>query len=155
MQTQVATNHADVVFALNQCIETCTDAERGYAAAASDVRDIELKRLFLDRSRQRAEYVIALQRVIESLNAFPENQGTVKGLAHRGWVGLRRVLDSTMGDRAIVEECERGERASLDTYGRAMKRAPLVDMPETARRLFESQLEAIMASLNDLKQRFA
>jgi uncharacterized protein (TIGR02284 family) len=123
---------ADIVFALNECIETCTDAERGYAAASADVRDIELKRLLHDRSRQRTEFAIALQATIKAIGSFPENQGTLKGAAHRAWLEVRRALDGG-GDRVVLEECLRGERASLETYQRAFKRAPLADMPEQAR----------------------
>ncbi len=149
-QTQVATLR-DIVFALNQCIETCTDAERGYATASADVRNIELKRLFHDRSRQRTEFAIALQAMIASLGASPENQGTLKGAAHRAWIEVRRALDGK-NDNLIVEECLRGEAASLDTYKQALKRAPLEDMPRSARDLVSSQVKAIESSRDDLER---
>jgi uncharacterized protein (TIGR02284 family) len=138
----------DVVFALNQCIETCTDAERGYAAASADVRDIELKRLLHDRSRQRIEFAIALQALIASLGSRPENQGTVKGAAHRAWIEVRRALDGSGGDKLIVEECIRGEKASLETYRSANER--VADVRE-ARDLVKAQLEALERSLADLE----
>jgi len=144
---QTASNR-DVIFALNKCIETCTDAERGYAAASADVRDIELKRLFHDRSRQRTEFAIALQALIASLGSIPENQGTFKGAAHRAWIEVRRALDGN--DRMVLEECVRGETASLDTYRQAIERATLVDMPREARELINAQYRAIENSLADL-----
>ena len=143
-------SRADVVFALNECIETCTDAERGYAAASADVRDMELKRLFHDRSRQRAEYTIALQSAIAALGAMPENQGTAKGTAHRAWIGVRHAFDTS--DGVILEECIRGERASLETFRHALARAPLVDMPEQAGALVRAQYAALEASLVDLQR---
>jgi len=149
-QTHVATL-PDIVFALNECIETCTDAERGYAAASADVRGIELKRLFHDRSRQRTEFAIALQAMIVSLGSTPENQGTFKGAAHRVWIEVRRALDDH-NDDMIVEECLRGERASLETFKRAFQRAPLEDMPRPVRDLMRSQLQAIEHSLADLER---
>jgi uncharacterized protein (TIGR02284 family) len=149
-QPHVATT-PDVVFALNQCIETCTDAERGYAAACADVRDIELKRLFQDRSRQRTEFAIALQALIASLGSVPENQGTIKGAAHRAWIEVRRALDGG-GDPVIVDECIRGEKASLDRYQRALERAPLEEMPREARDLVKAQYAALENSLADLER---
>jgi uncharacterized protein (TIGR02284 family) len=141
----------DVVFALNTCIETCTDAERGYAVASADVRDIELKRLFHDRSRQRTEFTIALQAMIASLGASPENEGTFKGAAHRAWIEVRRAT-GRHDDNLIIEECKRGETASLDTFKRALDRAPLSDMPQSARDLVRAQIKAIESSLEDLER---
>ncbi len=149
-QTHVA-SLGDIVFALNACIETCTDAERGYASASADVRDIELKRLFHDRSRQRTEFAIALQAMIASLGSVPENQGTFKGAAHRAWIELRRALDGK-NDNLIIEECKRGEIASLDTYKRALERAPLSDMPRGARELVGGQIKAIESAIGDLEK---
>lgn len=149
-QTHVTTLR-DIVYALNECIETCTDAERGYAAASADVRSIELKRLFHDRSRQRTEFAIALQAMIASLGAIPENQGTFKGAAHRAWMEVRRALDGK-NDNLIVEECLRGEAASLQAYNRALERAPLADMPRSARDLINAQFKAIESSLEDLER---
>lgn len=141
----------DIVFALNMCIETCTDAERGYAAASADVRNIELKRLFHDRSRQRTEFAIALQAMIASLGAVPENQGTLKGAAHRAWIEVRRALDGK-NDNLIIEECMRGEAASLDAYKQAIKRAPLDDLPRSVRDLVSSQQKAIESAREDLER---
>lgn len=149
-QTHLATMD-DIVFALNTCIETCTDAERGYAVASADVRDIELKRLFHDRSRQRTEFTIALQAMIASLGARPENEGTFKGAAHRAWIEVRRALDGK-SDNLIIEECKRGETASLETFKRALERAPLSDMPRSARDLVSAQIKAIESSLEDLER---
>lgn len=146
-----AASQPDVIFALNECIETCTDAERGYASASAAVRDIELKRLFQDRSRQRTEFAIALQALIASLGSMPENQGTVKGAAHRAWIELRRVLDGG-GDHVIVDECIRGEKASLDRYRRALDRAPLGDMPREARDLVKAQVTALESAISDLER---
>ncbi len=140
----------EIVYALNACIETCTDGERGYAAASADVRDTELKRLFHDRSRQRTEFAIALQSVITAIGAFPENQGTVKGAAHRAWIEVRRAVDR--GDRMILEECIRGEKSALEAYQRALQRAPLTDMPPDARELVKAQYVAIENSLADLQR---
>lgn len=148
-QPHVATQ-PDVVFALNDCIETCTDAERGYAAASADVRDVELKRLFHDRSRQRTEFAIALQAAIRAIGAMPENQGTVKGAAHRAWMGMRRAVDRS--DRIILEECIRGEKASLETFQRAFERAPLGEMPEQAGALVKAQHAAIENAFADLQR---
>jgi uncharacterized protein (TIGR02284 family) len=87
--------------------------------------------------------------MIASLGSVPENQGTFKGAAHRAWIELRRALDGK-NDNLVIEECKRGEIASLDTYKRALERAPLSDMPRGARELVSSQIKAIESAISDL-----
>jgi len=144
----------DLIVALNTCIETCMDAERGYATAAADVRDVELKALFLGYSKERADFVMALQAAVKKLGAYPENQGSATGALHHGWVNVRKLVEGR-NDRAITEECERGEAHALDRYHAALKHASLDSTPPDIRVMLLEQLEAIESALDLLKRRFA
>jgi uncharacterized protein (TIGR02284 family) len=143
-----------LVHALNMCIETCTDAEKGYAGAAADVRDPELKRLFQLRSSERADLVMALQTSVQKLGAFPENQGTLKGSLHNGWVNVRKAVEGR-NDRMITEECERGEVAALERYQEASRHFSIDAMPTDVRVMFLEQAGSIQSALDALKHRFA
>ena len=96
----------NIVFVLNKCIETSMDGEKGYAAAAADVRDPSLKSLLQQKSKERADFVRDLQSAIQKLGAFAENEGTARGTAHRGWMDVRLALGGR-NDRVIVEEWAR------------------------------------------------
>lgn len=144
----------ELIFALNTCIEACTDGEKGYALAAADVRDPGLKKLFGEREQQRAAFVAALQDAVRGLGAFPENQGSAVGVAHRGWVSVRKVVEGR-SDRMIAEECERGERLALKAYQHAIAHAPLHTLPGELCALLERQYAAIQTGLDDLNHRFA
>ena len=111
----------EIVRALNRCIETCTDGEKGYGTAAADVRDPELKALFLERARQRSEFVLALQDAVLKLGATPENEGTFRGPLHRGWMSYRRAIEGH-DDHATMQGCAYGERAALRWYGSFTRR---------------------------------
>lgn len=155
MMSSLPAQRADVgslVFALNTCVEICTDAEKGYGAAAADVRDPDLKAFFLQRAQERSESVLALQEEIRKLGGFSENQGTALGTAHRGWTGLRLALEGR-NDRFIVEEWVRGEEAALAGFNHAFRHAPLSELPLETRGLVLQLYGSIQASLDEARRR--
>ena len=142
----------DIVIALNECIETCIDGEKGYAIAAADARDPGLRTVFQRRSKERADFVLALQAAIQALGSFAENEGTARAPLHRGWIDLRLALEGRT-DRVILEECRRGEQAALNAYEKALRRAPLATLPQELRKLVQEQYASIEAALEDTKTR--
>ena len=50
----------------------------------------------------------------------PDESGTVTGALHRGWIVLRAAVSSG-GDRAVIEECLRGEESALATFQAAIE----------------------------------
>ena len=145
------TDPRDIIGALNKCIEICTDGEKGYAAAAADVRAPDLKALFQAKSKERADFVLALQAALQKLGAFSENEGTARGTAHRGWVGARLALEGRK-DRVVVEECARGEQMALKAFEKALMRAPLVTLPQDLRTMLQHQYTAIKTGLEVVRQ---
>lgn len=139
---------------LNTCIETCTDGEKGYASAAADVRDAALKAIFHAYSMQRADFVLALQAAIEKLGAIPVSEGTLRGAAHRGFMGVRMAIEGRP-DSAIIGECERGERAALSAYDHACERTPLDQIPKDIRATLIDQRAAIKVAHDDILRRLA
>lgn len=150
MNSNEKTDLKEIVFALNTCIETCTDGEKGYAMAAADVRSPTLKELFLSRSLERADFVSALQQATRDLHAVPENQGSPRGALHRGWVGLRKVLEG-QSDLLVVEEVTRGEEAALNAYQEAMCHALSGKLPSAVQELLQTQSAAISSAIADLR----
>jgi uncharacterized protein (TIGR02284 family) len=109
--------------------------------------------LFQLKSKERADFVLALQKTIQKLGAFPENQGTAKGALHHGWVNVRKAIEGR-NDRMVTEECERGEVESLKRYQAALRHAPLDSMPADTRVMYLEQHDAIEAALDTLHRRF-
>lgn len=144
----------EVAFALNQCIEISTDAEKGYAVAAADVRDPALKALLFQKSQERAGFVVALQSALRTLGAYAENQGTAKGAAHRGWMDLRLAVEGQK-DRIVIEEWVRGEQAAVNGYRRALARTPMQTLPDAIRVLVAGQYSAMVSDLDLARRRLA
>ncbi len=140
------------VTALNRCIETCTDGEKGYGAAAADVRDPQLKSIMSSYERQRADFVTELQRTTDGLGATHENQGTIGGTLHRGWTGARMQIEGRRDD-VVVDECIRGEANALAAYDNVLEGDPAFGGAVLA--LIVQQRAAIAAALEDMKNRLA
>jgi uncharacterized protein (TIGR02284 family) len=139
--------------ALNRCVEAASDAQKGFATAAADVRDPELKTMLQLRSDERAEYVIALQRAVAELGGWAENKGTIEGTLHRAWLGARLVVEGR-NDATVLIECERGERACLSAYDTLLWLAGSNgSLPHSLRKMIAVQHNAVRASLADISRR--
>lgn len=138
-----------IIAGLNRCIEACVDGEKGYAIAAANIRDESLKRRLMGYSEQRAEFVIALQKEIEKLGGFAENQGSAKGAIHRGFASARVALEGRT-DAVILGECERGELAALAMYDDVLAKLPMDTLPPELRILLVDQRAVIKLAHDEI-----
>jgi uncharacterized protein (TIGR02284 family) len=131
----------DIIDTLNNLIETCKDGEYGFRSCAEHVRKEELRRFFDDRSRECADAAAELQRMVVQTGgkaADAEDSGSASGAVHRGWVALKGKL-SGYSERAILEECERGEDTALERYREALEEP----LPALLRSQIEKQYEGV------------
>lgn len=62
----VKETRGEILDQLNKLLTDTRDGEKGYQEAAENVKDAELKSLFLAQSRQRAEFAMELDREIRT-----------------------------------------------------------------------------------------
>jgi len=108
-------NTEKVIEGLNDLLEKNYDAEKGYKNAKQNTEVPRLKTFFGARSQQRFQYAGALQILITKLGGTPIAEGSFVGTAHRAWIDFKTAL-ALNTEEAILEECERGEEASLKAY---------------------------------------
>jgi uncharacterized protein (TIGR02284 family) len=126
-----------VIAVLKPLIAACKDSENGYRAAKEHVADKKLKDVFEAEARQRGQFANELQAEVRRLGDPSEKKGTFAGAVHRGWIGLKSAFK---GDaRAVLAECERGERSTVTRYEEALAQ----EMPAEVRALVEKQLAKI------------
>jgi len=99
---------------LNGLTETCKDGELGYQTAAQEAGNTELEGVFSDYSKQRAQFVRALQAEVERLGGTPTDSGTLTATLFRGWINLKSALSS--GGGTLVAACESGEEVALGAF---------------------------------------
>lgn len=109
------TNTTEIIAGLNDLLEKTYDAEKGYKSAKENSDSDRLKTFFGARSQQRYQYGHTLKEEIKKLGGTPEKGGSMVGTAHRAWIDFKSTL-ALSTEEAILEECERGEEASLKAY---------------------------------------
>lgn len=104
---------------LNNVMQICAASKQGYQNAADHVQDVSLHEFFLKQVELREGFERVLSRQIIALNVAPAHGSGVLSALHRGWMDMRLQFQNG-GDRAIVEECLRGEEIALKHYLDAM-----------------------------------
>ncbi|HEX8284639.1 MAG TPA: PA2169 family four-helix-bundle protein [Pyrinomonadaceae bacterium] len=139
-------SETQVISTLNNLIQTCRDGEEGFESAAGGVKSSELKELFRGYSRQRASFAGELQDEVRRLGGEPAEAGSITGSLHRGWMGMKAALTGA-DERAVIEECERGEESALAAYRAALG----VDMPAGVRSMVERQFAEVKEALQHMR----
>lgn len=136
----------DVVDALNDLVETSRDGEYGFRACAEQAKRSDLKSLFLQRADDCRRAAQELSEQIRSLGGRADEGGSAAGAMHRGWVAVKATL-STYDDKAVLEECERGEDNAVARYRKALKQP----LPAGVKLIVERQLQGVQRNHDQIK----
>ena len=134
---------------LNELLAKTYDAEKGYKMAAEKAEMPSVKKFLSDKVRQRGTFAQELKSEIMEYGQLPEDGGTLAGDVHRGWIQLKAALSSNQTEQ-ILEEVERGEKASLESYDTILQDKETI-LPPSTERLLTKQRNAIQAALNTSK----
>ena len=110
----------DTVSQLNHLVEICRNGQQGFHQAAERSGDAHLTLIFADLAHQREQFAAQLRYQVSRLGGRPHDSGTVAGAVHRRWIGVRTAVSSD-AERALIRECERGERFALASYKLALE----------------------------------
>jgi uncharacterized protein (TIGR02284 family) len=126
----------DVIKHLNNLIETSKDGEYGFRACAERVESSELRSVLSECAQSCGSAASELQAAVVKLGGQPEEDSSVSGTLHRGWVRAKGALGGDT-DLSMLEECERGEDVALARYRDALKATLPADVAELVRRQAE------------------
>jgi uncharacterized protein (TIGR02284 family) len=136
----------DVIDALQDLVETCKDGEYGFKACAEQAKRPDLKALFMQRADDCRGGGEELNEQIRNLGGKTEESGSAMGAVERGWVAVRAKL-TTYDDKAVLEECERGEDNALARYRKALKKP----LPAGVKLIVERQLQGVQRNHDQIK----
>jgi uncharacterized protein (TIGR02284 family) len=136
----------DVVDALNDLAECCKDGEYGFRACAEQAKRSDLKSVFLQRADDCRNAAQELYQQIRSLGGDVDEGGSAAGAMHRGWVAVKATL-STYDDKAVLEECERGEDNAMARYRKALKQP----LPAGVKLIVERQMQGVQRNHDQIK----
>lgn len=134
-------NNDSTISTLNDLIETSKDGEKGFAKAAEETKDSQLRSLFSEGSTRCASSVRELQDLVRSLGGDPEKSGSALAAMHRGWLDVKSAVTGR-DDKAILNECERGEDVAKARYAKALRE----DLPANVRAVVERQNAGVLAN---------
>ena len=136
----------DVIDALQDLAECSKDGEYGFRACAEQAKRPDLKSTFLQRADDCRSAAQELNQHIRSLGGIAEEHGSAAGALHRGWVALKATL-STYDDKAVLEECERGEDNAKARYAKALKQP----LPAAIKAVVERQMQGLQRNHDQIK----
>ena len=129
-----AMDNEDVVDVLNDLLETSRDGEQGFRSSAEQAQTSEIQSFLARRAGDCAKAAAELEQAVRAHGGTPADGGTMTGAMHRGWVAIKTAM-MTNDDKAVLEECERGEDAAVASYRKALQHA----LPPGVRSLVERQ----------------
>jgi uncharacterized protein (TIGR02284 family) len=137
----------EAISTINNLIETLKDGEKGFKEASEAVKDPQLKSLFREYSQQRHRFASELQIQAQTLGeSNPEKSSSTAGAMHRAWINLKSAVTSG-DDKAILNECERGEDSAINEYEKAMQDG----LAGTAREVVARQFSEIKSAHDRVK----
>ena len=105
-------------------------AQAGYEAAANEVlHDFRLRDLLKSYADERRAFAEQLRELLIRCHRVPDGTWMAKAELHRVWIDLRAFLEHH-DPIALISECERGERAALEKYEKALRQPLSLDVEE-------------------------
>ncbi|MDO7171920.1 ferritin-like domain-containing protein [Mariniflexile sp. AS56] len=145
---EISKANKETVDVLQELLQKNYDAEAGYKQIMQKSDNVLLKNWLQSKAQQRSQFANELDALIRGLNATPVSDGTILGTAHRAWIDVKTTLSSNT-DEAILEECIRGEQASVDEYEKQLAK---VSNYSDINNLVYSQLVSVKTALNTVKR---
>ncbi len=140
-------SHDDLVNNLQELLEKNYDAEKGFTKAMTDAKNPSLKAFLQRQAAQRSRFANELSDIILNLNEKPNESGSATGTLHRAWIDIKTSLSGDK-DEAVLEECIRGEKASVDEYHDRLQK---YDFPLGISDILTKQADDISATLSKVK----
>lgn len=140
--------HKNLVTNLQGLLEKNYDAEKGFKKAFETTKNKPLKGFLENKAVQHSRFATELNDEILKLNETPKSSGSIKGDLHRGWIDVKSAFKANT-DEAILEECIRGEKASLKEYEETLKNNVF---PPQISEVLTKQLDSIKNNVSKVKK---
>lgn len=132
---------------INSLIEKNNDAYKGFKKASENAESTHLRDYLLQQASERQAFAKKLSGSLKAYNPdFDiDTDGSTTGSIHRAWIDVKAAL-SMDDDESILEECIRGDKASVEEYQEFLEDYPAAasDVNQTIR----EQLHNIKSTLD-------
>ena len=139
--------YTDVLSDLNGLLEACRDGEYGFRECADQSKADNLKELLNRYADETLANAAELQNFAREMGGKADDNGSVVGALHRGWVSVRGTVTG-YSPETMLAECERGQDALLAAYTRAQKK----NMPLHIAEAIARQAEGVQKNRDRIKE---
>ncbi|GAB3663365.1 ferritin-like domain-containing protein [Ramlibacter alkalitolerans] len=139
-------DRGDVIDVLKDLVECSKDGEYGFRECAEQATRQDLKSMLQQRAEDCRRGADELNRLLRECGHDAEEGGSTLGAMHRGWVSIKSKL-STYDDKAVLEECERGEDNAKARYMKALQK----NLPANVRTVIERQYQGVQRNHDQVK----
>lgn len=141
------TKNRTLVNQLEEILEKNRDAQKGYAKAAENAKDQNLKAYFQNKSGERGTFNQILNKELVASYDEIDNDGSFTGSLHRAWMDVKSFFTGD-NDESMLEEAIRGDKAALEEYEEVLNDKLL---PSNVALVIREQLVKIRTDLNKVK----
>lgn len=134
---------------LEDLIQTLEDGKKGFSEAAEKLSAngrADLAARMREYSEQREAFSNELRSVAAQEGLTIEEEGSVAGALHRGWMSLKEALTSDEAG-AILSAAENGEDHAKAEYADALDE----ELPEGVRSVIARQASAVLAAHDEVR----
>ena len=144
-------SHKNLVHLLMELLEKNYDAEKGYKKALQHTSNPDLKNFLKKQAVQRNHFATEIDKQIHLINEHPKDKvsGSTLGSIHRFWIDVKSSWGKK-SDQSILEECLRGEKASLKEYEEQLEKNEYHISPEV-KSMLEEHRDKIKKTLKQIK----
>ena len=111
-------NREHDISVLNSLITTTIDSANGFERSAENVQGTQFEQMFREFAQERRQMVGRLQEHVRMHGGTANDDGSLKADLHRRFEDLRAATGG--GDKAVIEEVERGEDYIKSKYETAL-----------------------------------
>ena len=141
------TKNRKLVDQLEEILEKNRDAQKGYAKAAENADNPNLKAYFNTKSRERSSFNDSLKRELVTSYDEIDDDGSFTGTMHRAWMDVKSFFSGD-NDESMLEEAIKGDKAAVNEYEEVLEDETL---PISVADVIREQLIKIRTDLNKVK----
>ncbi|WP_281777592.1 ferritin-like domain-containing protein [Croceibacter atlanticus] len=136
---------------IQEIIEKNNDSYKGYKQVADKANDSQLRSFFIQQATERKEFAGKLLNQLKIYNPDHNDNasGSAVGSLHRTWINVKTAL-SQDNDEALLEECLRGDKASIEDYEEFLNNNK--EIPDNLRSTITQQVQDIKNTLDSVSR---
>lgn len=142
-------NTEETIDVLNTLIEINNDRIAGYETARNETEDADLKILFSQFIQTSVKNKAELSKEVIQLGGTPTDETRTDGKIFRVWMDFKAAVTGH-SRKAIINSCEFGEDAALETYTEVLSR-DAEEITAAHRAMIQAQHANIIADHDKVK----